>query len=47
VPKVTDLRRFEQPRLVADTETGTSIRAEIEALHALIRAYEDNRLLEA
>lgn len=47
VPKVTDLRRFEQPRLVGDTETGASIRGEIDALHELMRAYEDNRLLEA
>ena len=47
VPKVTDLRRFDQPRRVADTETGASIRAEITALHELIRAYEDNRLLES
>jgi fructose-1,6-bisphosphatase-3 len=47
VPKVTDLRRFDQPRRVADTETGASIRAEIAALHELIRAYEDNRLLES
>jgi fructose-1,6-bisphosphatase III len=47
VPKVTDLRRFDTPRRVADTETGASIRAEITALHELIRAYEDNRLLES
>lgn len=47
VPKVTDLRRFDEPRLVGDTETGAGIRAEIAALHELIRAYEDNRLLES
>jgi fructose-1,6-bisphosphatase-3 len=46
VPKVTDLRRFERPRLVADTETGKQIAKELEALDDLIRAYEDNRLLE-
>lgn len=46
VPKVTDLRRFERPRLVADTETGARIRNEIAALEHLIQAYEDNRLLE-
>jgi fructose-1,6-bisphosphatase-3 len=47
VPRVTNLRRFARPRTVADTEAGVSIRAEIVALHELIRAYEDNRLLEA
>ncbi len=46
VPKVTDLRRFDKVRLVADTETGARIAKEIGALEALIRAYEENRLLE-
>jgi fructose-1,6-bisphosphatase III len=46
VPRVTDLRRFDRQRLVADTETGARIRGELAALEELIRAYEDNRLLE-
>ena len=47
VPKVTEIRRFAKPRLVADTETGEQIRKEMVALEDLIRAYEDNRLLES
>lgn len=47
VPRVTDLRRFARPRLVADTEAGARIKNEIGALEGLIQAYEDNRLLEA
>jgi fructose-1,6-bisphosphatase-3 len=47
VPKVTDLRRFDRTRLVSDTETGTQIKKEIAALEDLMRAYEDNRLLES
>jgi fructose-1,6-bisphosphatase-3 len=44
VPKVVDLRRFDPPRTVGDTEKGEEIRREIDALNALIRAYEENRM---
>lgn len=46
VPKVTDLRTYASPRLVGQTEAGARIRREIEALLALVQAYEDNRLVE-
>jgi fructose-1,6-bisphosphatase-3 len=46
VPKVTDLRVHPQPRLVGQTDAGQAIRREIDALEALVRAFEDNRLPE-
>lgn len=46
IPKVTDLRRFDPPRRVGDTETGERIRAELSALDALVKAFDDARLLE-
>jgi fructose-1,6-bisphosphatase-3 len=46
VPVVTDLRRWGSPRLVGDTEAGDAIRRELQALAALVEAFDDNRLLE-
>jgi fructose-1,6-bisphosphatase-3 len=47
VPKVTDLRTHPTPRLVGQSEAGAAIRREIDALEALVRAFEDNRIPEA
>jgi fructose-1,6-bisphosphatase-3 len=47
VPQVTDIRRYATPRQVSQTEAGARIAREIEALEALVRAYEDNRLSES
>jgi fructose-1,6-bisphosphatase-3 len=47
VPNVTDLRTYKSPRLVEQTEAGARIVREIEALQALVQAFEDNRIAEA
>lgn len=46
VPKVSDIRVFDQPRTTRDTERGERIQYRIEMLDALIEAYQTNRLLE-
>ena len=46
VPRVKDLQTFKKPRTVRGTEAGEAIRREIEALTALVTAYEVNRLVE-
>jgi fructose-1,6-bisphosphatase III len=46
VPRVTDIRRFDPPRTIADTEEGAAQREQIAALERLAEAYEDGRLLE-
>jgi fructose-1,6-bisphosphatase-3 len=46
IPKVEDIEVFERPRTVADTEKGEALRREIEVLRELLRAYEQNALLE-
>ena len=46
VPKVKDLRTWSSPRLVGDTEAGAAIRREVQALTALVSAFEDNLLSE-
>ena len=44
IPEVTEVRRWERPRRVADTERGVEIRCRLELLERLIDAYEANRL---
>jgi fructose-1,6-bisphosphatase-3 len=46
VPKVTTLRAYDPPRLVADTEEGEHLRSLIAALEKLADAYEQGLLLE-
>ncbi|HEY1098421.1 MAG TPA: fructose-bisphosphatase class III [Myxococcota bacterium] len=47
VPVVTDLRTWSSPRRVGDTEAGSAIRREVEALSALVAAFDDNVVVEA
>jgi fructose-1,6-bisphosphatase-3 len=44
VPVVQEISRFEKPRLIADTEEGADIRAEIQLLEKLIQAYRERKL---
>jgi fructose-1,6-bisphosphatase-3 len=46
IPKIHAMCVFDPPRRVADTEQGESLRHEIAALELLLRAYEENVLLE-
>jgi fructose-1,6-bisphosphatase-3 len=46
VPKVTNVRAYDPPRLVADTEEGERLRGRITALERLATAYEEGQLLE-
>jgi fructose-1,6-bisphosphatase-3 len=46
VPKIMTIRKYDAPRLVADTEDGAAIRQTINALEQLIAAYDEGRLLE-
>jgi fructose-1,6-bisphosphatase-3 len=46
VPEITEIRTFDKPRTVGDTETGESLRREIEVLELLVRAYRESRLVE-
>lgn len=46
VPTVSDVAVYDRPRLVADTENGEAIRAEIAALEELIDAFETNTVRE-
>jgi fructose-1,6-bisphosphatase-3 len=46
VPTVSDVEVYERPRTVGDTEKGEQIRAEIDALHELVRAFETNAVRE-
>jgi len=39
IPKVEDIRVFDPPRTVADTEKGEELACEIEVLEELLRAY--------
>ncbi len=47
VPRVSDLRVYDNTRLVGESEAGDAIRREIEALEALVRAFDENRITEA
>jgi fructose-1,6-bisphosphatase-3 len=44
IPSIEEIRRFEAPRTVGDTEWGDRIREEIALLEELVAAYRDNRL---
>ena len=46
IPKIQELRRYDQPRRVADTERGDLMRGEIALLTRLVEAYEANVLHE-
>lgn len=46
IPTIQDVCVFNPPRRVADTNEGESLRHEIAALELLIRAYEENILVE-
>ncbi|HTF88777.1 MAG TPA: fructose-bisphosphatase class III [Planctomycetota bacterium] len=46
IPSVSDIQVHERPRTVGDTEQGEELRAEIEVLEDLLRAYADNQVLE-
>jgi fructose-1,6-bisphosphatase-3 len=46
VPTVSDVQVYERPRLVADTEKGAELQAEIAALEELVHAYDTNVLRE-
>jgi fructose-1,6-bisphosphatase-3 len=46
VPTTRDLCTYDPPRTVADTQRGTRIRRELEALHRLVLAYRENLLQE-
>ncbi|CAN5840497.1 fructose-1,6-bisphosphatase [soil metagenome] len=44
IPHVTEIRRWDPPRTVADTEQGEQIRQDIALLERLVRAYRQNHL---
>lgn len=46
VPKVSNLRLYDPPRTIADTETGEPLRHDIAALERLVLAYQEGALLE-
>ena len=46
IPKMQEVQRYEQPRRVADTESGDAIRSEIGMLKRLVEAYQENVLQE-
>ncbi len=46
VPKVSNLRVYDPPRTIADTEAGEVVRQDIAALERLVLAYQEGALLE-
>ncbi len=46
VPRVSNLRVYEPPRTIADTEEGEDLRQDIAALEKLVLAYQEGALLE-
>lgn len=46
VPKVSNLRLYDPPRTIADTEDGEALRQDIAALERLVLAYQEGALLE-
>ena len=46
VPRVTNLRVYDPPRTIADTEDGEVLRQDIAALERLVLAYQEGVLLE-
>jgi fructose-1,6-bisphosphatase-3 len=47
VPKVSNLRVYDPPRTIADTEAGDVLRQDIAALERLVLAYHEGALLES
>jgi fructose-1,6-bisphosphatase-3 len=47
IPAVTEVRRWEPPRRVADTERGAEIRGQLDLLERLVEAYRSNRLRQS
>jgi fructose-1,6-bisphosphatase-3 len=47
IPRVTDVRVWDRPRRIGDTERGAEIRTEIEWLERLVEAYRNNDLRQA
>ncbi len=47
IPTIREIRRFESPRLVRDTEAGAEVMEQREQLRRLARAYEDGMVAEA
>jgi fructose-1,6-bisphosphatase-3 len=47
VPKVSNLRVYDPPRTIADTEDGEALRQDIAALERLVLAYQEGALLES
>ncbi|HVV85701.1 MAG TPA: fructose-bisphosphatase class III [Kofleriaceae bacterium] len=47
VPTVSDVVVYDRPRKVGDTQRGVEIRSEIDALEALVHAFETNAIREA
>jgi fructose-1,6-bisphosphatase-3 len=43
---VTEIRKWDTPRRVADSQRGLEIRWQIQMLESLIEAYQGNRLQE-
>lgn len=46
VPTVSDVQAYDRPRTVGDTEIGDQLRAEIDALRELVRAFETGVIRE-
>lgn len=46
VPKVSNIRTYEHPRRIADTDAGNFVRSQCSALERLILAYENGTLIE-
>ncbi len=44
IPEITELRRWEPPRTIGDTEQGDALRGQVAALEELIAAYRLNQL---
>lgn len=46
IPTIQNIKTFERPRTVADTERGDELRHHIELLELLIKAYQENVVVE-
>jgi fructose-1,6-bisphosphatase III len=44
IPSITEVRKWDKPRRIADTERGAQLRIEIEMLEKLVEAYRSNSL---
>lgn len=44
IPELTEIRRFEPPKTVSDTEEGVALRGRVELIERLVDAYRRNRL---